>query len=71
MRGFVGSPQSVNALESTEPGNALFLVTVSVRVLVWVVAGSIAIWDGTVNAKSGMVMTVPEYTAARISSPGW
>ena len=50
--------------------NALFLVTVSVRVLAWVVTGSIASWDGTVNEKSGIVITVPEYTAARISSPG-
>src|ERR671911_443653 len=68
--GWPGSPQSGNADVSTTPVNEAFFVTFMLTALsrFWFVL--IVVVVATVYAKSGMLWTVPEYTAARISSPG-
>jgi len=60
VSGLVASPQSANAVTETVPENALFLLAVIVIALFrfWVVP--IETDEGTVSAKSGIVMTVPE-----------
>ena len=60
VSGLVASPQSANALGVTVPENEPFLLAVIVMALFrfWVVP--IETEEGTVSAKSGIVMTVPE-----------
>src|SRR5438105_4279557 len=69
VNGLLASPGSAKDVVSTVPVNAAFLLTV---ILTWVSRFWVVpmfTWDGVASVKSGMVITVPEYTPHRISSP--
>ncbi len=68
--GLVGSPQSAKSVVVTTPANALFLVTGIVTAPLRSCVEPIVTWDGRGEREVRDRHQVPEYTAARISSPG-